>query len=53
MQNFYILLASLLITIALLIADIYCYLIKYQTRQKHSLKFHVTYDKLKLKEIMY
>ena len=35
-QNFYILLAFLLITIALLIAVcIYCYLIKYRTKQKN------------------
>ena len=41
MQSFYILLAFLLITIALLIAvSIYCYLIKY--RAKHLLPFHDT-----------
>ena len=35
-QNFYILLAFLLITIALLIAiSIYCYLMKYRSKQKH------------------
>ena len=35
-QNFYILLAFLLITIALLIGiSIYCYLIKYRAKQKH------------------
>ena len=35
-QNFYDLLSFLLITIALLIAvSIYCYLIKYQVKQKH------------------
>ena len=40
-QNFYILLVFLLITIALLIAvSIYCYLIKYQGKQKHLLPFH-------------
>ena len=39
-QNIYILLAFLLITIALLIAvSIYCYLIKYQAKQKHLLPF--------------
>ena len=39
-QNFYILLAFLLISIALLIAvSIYCYLIKYQAKQKH---YHLT-----------
>ena len=43
-QNFYILLAFLLITIALLIAvSIYCYLIKYQAKQKTF----VTISKLK------
>ena len=52
-QNFfYILLAFLLITIALLIAvSIYCYLIKTQPKQKHLLQFHFT--KSKLKEIIY
>ena len=49
-QNFYILLAFLLITIALLIAvSIYCYLIKYQAKQKHLLPFHNT----KLKPSLY
>ena len=44
-QNFYILLAFLLITIALLIAvSIYCYLIKYQ--RKHLLLCHNTNNKL-------
>ena len=43
MQNFYILLAFLLITIALLIAvNIYCDLIKYRVTQKHLLPFHDT-----------
>ena len=38
-QNFYILLVFVLITIALLIAgSIYCYLIKYQSKQKHYLQ---------------
>ena len=38
-QSFYILLAFLLISIALLIAvSIYCYLIKYQAKQKHLLR---------------
>ena len=51
-QNFYILLAFLLITIALLIAvSIYCYLIKYRAKQKHLLPFHFTNNILK--EIMY
>ena len=40
-QNIYILLAFLLINNALLIAvSIYCYLIKYQAKQKHLLSFH-------------
>ena len=40
-KNFYILIAFLLITIALLIAlSIYCYLIKYRTKQ--LLPFHYT-----------
>ena len=39
-QNFYILLAFLLITIALLIVvSIYCYLIKYRAKRKHLLHF--------------
>ena len=38
-QNFYILLAFLLVTIALLIAvSIYCYFIKYQAKQRHLLR---------------
>ena len=42
-QHFYILLAFLLITIALLIAvSIYCYLIKCRAKQKHLLPFCVT-----------
>ena len=41
MENFYILLVFLLITIPLLIAvSIYCYLIKYWAKQKHLLPFH-------------
>ena len=48
-KKFYILLAFLLITIALLVAvSIYCYLIKYKTKQKHLLMFHITNDKLKI-----
>ena len=48
-QNFCILLAFLLITIALLIAvSIYCYLIKYRAKQKHLLRFHVINNQLKL-----
>ena len=51
-QNFYILLAFLLITIALLIAvSIYCYLIKNKTKHKHLVPFHVRNNELK--EIMY
>ena len=52
MQNFYILLAFLSITIALLIAvSISYYLIKYQAKRLHILLFHDTNKKLK--EIMY
>ena len=41
-QNFYILLAFLLIIIALLIAIIiFCYLIKYQGKYNHLLPFHL------------
>ena len=44
-QSFYILLNFLLITITLLIAiSIYCYLIKYQAKQKH-----LPFDDSKLK----
>ena len=40
-QSFYILVTFLLITITLLIVvSIYCYLIKYQARQKHLLPFN-------------
>ena len=46
MQNFYILLAFSLITIALLIAaSIYCYLTKYQAKQNHLLPFQFTNNK--------
>ena len=46
-KNFYILLAFLLFTIALLIAvSIYCYLIKYQAKQKHLSPFHDTNNEL-------
>ena len=45
-QNFYTLNAFLLITIALLIVvSIYCYLMKYRTKQKHLLQFHDTKSK--------
>ena len=48
MQNFYIILAFLLIVITLLIAvSIYCYLIKYRAKQKHLLPFHYTNNELK------
>ena len=41
-QNFYKLLAFSLTNIALLIAvSIYCYLIKYQVKEKQLLPFHV------------
>ena len=47
-KSFYILLAFLLITIALLISvSIYCYLIKYKAKQKHLLPFYVTNNELK------
>ena len=47
-QNFYTLLAFLLITIALLIAVTICwYLTKYRTKEKHLLPQHVTNNKLK------
>ena len=42
-QNFYVLLAFLLITIAFSIArNIYCYVIKYLGKEKHLLPFHKT-----------
>ena len=47
-KNFYILLAFLLITLALLIdVSIHCYLIKYKTKQKRLLPFYVTNKELK------
>ena len=47
-QNFYNLLAFLLITIASLVTvSIYCYLIKYLAKRKHLLPFHVENNKLK------
>ena len=47
-QDFYILLAFLLINIALLIAvSIHCYLIKYRAKQKHLLPFHDTNNELR------
>ena len=51
-QKFYIPLAFLLNTIALLIpVSICCYLMKYQAKQKHLLPFH---DKsYKLKQVFY
>ena len=46
--DFYILLTFILIIIALLIAaSIYCYLIKYQAKQKPLLPCHYTSSKLK------
>lgn len=52
LQNFYILTAFLLITITLLTADsIYCYLIKYETKDKRLLPFHVKNEKLR--EVLY
>ena len=51
-QNFYILLAFLLITIALLIAvSIYCYLIKYRAKQKHLFPFNDI--NTELREVLY
>ena len=48
----YILLAFLLISIVLLIAvSIYCYLIKYKSKQKHLLPYYVTNNQLK--EVIY
>ena len=47
-QNFYILLAFLLITIALLITvSIYCYFRKYQAKQNHLLPIQDTNNGLK------
>ena len=52
MQNFYILLAFLLITVALLIAvSIYCYLIKYQANKNNY--YHFTSQMTDLKDIIY
>ena len=46
-KHFYNLLAFLLITIALLIAvSIYCYLIKYRSKQNYLLPYYVANDKL-------
>ena len=51
-QKFYVLLTFLLIIIVPLIAvSIYCYLIKYRTKQKHLIPFQLTNNKLK--EIVY
>ena len=48
-QNFYILFTFLLIIIIVLLIDlsIYCYLVKYQAKQKHLLPFHATNNELK------
>ena len=49
-QNFFILLAFLLITTTLLIDfSINCYMIKYRSKQKHLLPFHDTNNELKQK----
>ena len=46
-KNLYVWLVFFLISIAFLIAvSFYCYLIKYQVKQKHLLPFHITNDKL-------
>ena len=51
-QNFYILLAFSLITIALLIVvSSYCYLIKYRAKENNLLTFHIINNKLK--EVIY
>ena len=51
-KKFYILLAFLLITIALLRAvGIYCYMIKSQAKQKHLLPFHLKNNKPR--EVLY
>ena len=48
MQNFYILVEFLLLTIALMIAvSIYCYLMKYRAKQKHLSLCHDTNNQLK------
>ena len=50
--SFYILLIFPLITIVLLLAvSIYCYLMKYRTKQKQLIPFHFTSNTLK--EIIY
>ena len=47
-QNFYILLAFLLVTIVLLISvSSYCYLIKYQAKQNRLLPFNATNNESK------
>ena len=47
-KSFYISLAFLLITVALLIAvSIYCYLIKHKVKQKRLLPFYVTKNEFK------
>ena len=47
-EKLHLLLVFLSITIALLIAvSIYCYLIKYKSKQKHLLPYYVTNEKLK------
>ena len=52
-QNFYILLVFLSIATTLLIAvSIYCYLIKYQAKQKHLLPFHGKNNELKQNHLL-
>ena len=55
MKNFYLLLTSLLIAVALLIAaSIYCCIIKYQAKQKCLLPFHeARIKKIDIKNILY
>ena len=48
-QNVFVLIPFLLITIGLLISDsVYCYLIKYWAKEKHLLPFHDTNNKFKM-----
>ena len=51
MECFYILLAFLLITIALLIVTSISWFIKHQSKHKHLLLYHEASDKLKEIEI--
>ena len=45
--NFYILLDFLLTTMALIAVSVYCYLIKYRSKQEDLLSFHIRNNKLK------